>query len=153
MIYIEPQAGLCNRMRAIASAYQIAKELNTKLCVVWLCNNDCMAKFSDLYQAIPNIDIIEIPAILGVQTTVRYQKWKTKRIMRACTEMKKLGLYKDAGAVREMVRDKDVYIQSYGIWYPYEKGRKLFKPVLSIQEAIDEKKKEFGEKAETSPSP
>lgn len=145
MIYFEPQAGLCNRMRSIESAYQIALELNTKLCIIWLCNADCKAKFSELYEKISGVELIEIPALFGTRTTVRYHRWRTKRLMKRCMETKKYGLYKDASAVRDFVQGKDVYVQSCGVWYPYEKGRNLFKPIPPIQEAIDKKKKELGE--------
>lgn len=143
MIILEPQAGLCNRMRAIASAYQLAKELDTKLCIVWLCNTDCMAKFTDLFQKIPNVELVEIPALFEAHTTALYQRWKTKKIMRRCTETKKLGLYKNAGEVRKIVSGRDVYIQSYGVWYPHEKKLDYFRPTEIIQRDIDRKKREF----------
>lgn len=48
-LYIEPKNGLGNRLRALASAYVIAKNTNRKLIVVWLKDEHCEADFFDLF--------------------------------------------------------------------------------------------------------
>ena len=50
MIFLETSAGLCNRMRSIASAYNIAKKNNVKLIVIWPINKDCKCGFYDLFK-------------------------------------------------------------------------------------------------------
>ena len=145
MIYIEPQAGLCNRMRAIESAYQIAKEMNKKLCIVWCCNVDCMAKFSDLFEDIPDVEVIEIPALFGIRTTVRYQRLRIKHIMQRCIAVEKLERCDgNEEVVRRFVAQGTVYVQSFGVWYPYEKNLGFFRPVAEIEKMISFKKSEFG---------
>lgn len=45
-VYVEPIGGLCNRMRVIASAYQLIRPQNGKLIVKWTANEElnCPAK-------------------------------------------------------------------------------------------------------------
>lgn len=56
-ISLIPHAGLCNRMRAIASGIYFAKFYNTPIAVYWNKTHDCYAKFSDLFQY-PNIESV-----------------------------------------------------------------------------------------------
>lgn len=46
---IVPQSGLCNRMRAIASAYNLAKTSSRKLKVIWKVNKNLGADYYDLF--------------------------------------------------------------------------------------------------------
>ena len=50
MIIIQPRAGLCNRLRAIASAITLAQASNNKVHVIWEMNRGCNSSFSDLYE-------------------------------------------------------------------------------------------------------
>jgi hypothetical protein len=49
MIYVRPLAGLCNRIRSIDSAIELAKIHNRKLTIIWVMSPDLNAKLSDLY--------------------------------------------------------------------------------------------------------
>lgn len=48
-IYIDVQHGLGNRLRALASAATIAKNLNRELVLIWEPDHHCDCRFSDLY--------------------------------------------------------------------------------------------------------
>lgn len=50
MIIIQPRAGLCNRLRAIASAISLAEASNNKVHVIWEVNRGCNSRFSDLFE-------------------------------------------------------------------------------------------------------
>lgn len=52
-IDIIPTAGLCNRMRAIASAVYISKKLDCPLHIIWNQYEGLHARFDDLFQDIP----------------------------------------------------------------------------------------------------
>ena len=52
MIVIEPSHGLCNRLRAIKSAMNLAKKYNQKLVVLWRVDNDLTCRFFDLFSLI-----------------------------------------------------------------------------------------------------
>lgn len=57
---INPQHGFGNRMRAIASAYSIAKETNRKLIINWIPDCHCDCNFDDI---IINIKELEIEVV------------------------------------------------------------------------------------------
>ncbi len=50
MIYVEPESGLCNRMRVIDSAIQLAKYRKTKVKIIWKVNHDVGGEFLDLFE-------------------------------------------------------------------------------------------------------
>lgn len=56
-----PIGGLCNRMRAVASAAWMAERLGAGVTVYWAVNQDCGAAFNDLFQPveIPIIKVLE----------------------------------------------------------------------------------------------
>lgn len=58
MIIVQPVGGLCNRMRAIASALELARKKQTKLLVMWQCNADLNAPFESLFKPIKDIKVI-----------------------------------------------------------------------------------------------
>ncbi len=49
-LYINTKNGLSNRLRALISAYNIAKETNRQLIVIWIPDFHCEAKFTDLFR-------------------------------------------------------------------------------------------------------
>jgi hypothetical protein len=49
-MWIEPKNGLGNRLRALASAYNIARATARQLSVLWIPDIHCAAKFDDLYR-------------------------------------------------------------------------------------------------------
>lgn len=57
-IYCQPLGGLCNRMRVITGAVELAKILNRKLIIIWTSDCTLNAKFSDLFEPIP-YEVIE----------------------------------------------------------------------------------------------
>lgn len=50
MLIVVPEGGLCNRMRVISSAVVLAKCLNTRLKIIWMCSPDINCRFSDLFK-------------------------------------------------------------------------------------------------------
>lgn len=57
-LYIKVQNGLGNRLRALASAFNIAKGSNRNLILIWEPNEHCEAMFNDLYDTQNLIDLI-----------------------------------------------------------------------------------------------
>lgn len=49
MIILEPRAGLCNRLRAIDSTVNLAKDTNNTVEVRWRMDEECYCKLSDLF--------------------------------------------------------------------------------------------------------
>jgi len=48
-IFLKSIGGLCNRLRAIASAYSLAKVLHKELYVIWVVNNALGCRYDDLF--------------------------------------------------------------------------------------------------------
>lgn len=69
-LFIHTRNGLGNRLRALASAYVIAKETGRKLHVVWIPDHHCQAKFSDLF----SINDLFIEVII-IETWTDYNKY------------------------------------------------------------------------------
>lgn len=58
MIILKPRAGLCNRMRAISSAYELSKKYNTRLIILWNRDSGLNCRFDKLFLDIPNVKVI-----------------------------------------------------------------------------------------------
>lgn len=57
-IYINAKNGLGNRLRAFASAYVLAKELDLELVLIWIPDEHCYCKFTDIFKTDNIKDII-----------------------------------------------------------------------------------------------
>jgi hypothetical protein len=59
MIILEPQGGLANRMRVVASGLAVVRKSNHKLAVIWNLNKELNCDFDLLFNKIPDITFIE----------------------------------------------------------------------------------------------
>lgn len=103
MIYVEPRAGLCNRMRVIASAYSLAQKYNTKIVVLWRVSRGLNASFYDLFKPIQDIDVKESKhklslSFLWYAIKTRKQYWNISLI----TDSDKME--------KELKKGNDIYI-------------------------------------------
>ncbi|MFZ4400849.1 MAG: hypothetical protein ACOYO1_12505 [Bacteroidales bacterium] len=57
-IIIEPQGGLANRMRVIASGLWLGDITDQKIKLIWNCNRDLNAVFEELFETLENIELI-----------------------------------------------------------------------------------------------
>jgi hypothetical protein len=58
--YLRPLNGLCNRMRAIASADALARATNTPLTVIWCVNPDVGVRYEDIFKRTDRYEIINV---------------------------------------------------------------------------------------------
>lgn len=65
-IYVKPVGGLCNRIRVIDSFLTLANALNKRLVVVWEKNSSLNCKFSDLFEDIDDLPVVEAIAYRGL---------------------------------------------------------------------------------------
>jgi hypothetical protein len=75
-LYINTKNGLGNRLRALVSAYNIAKATDRQLIVVWIPDSHCEAKFTDLFRInylFKDVEFIENPHHLRHGDIVEYQ--------------------------------------------------------------------------------
>ena len=59
MITLVPTSGLCNRMRAIASAVSLSKHLGRELEVIWIPDSALGSSFNQLFEPLPCIRVIQ----------------------------------------------------------------------------------------------
>ncbi|MCR5820626.1 MAG: hypothetical protein K6F94_06760 [Bacteroidaceae bacterium] len=62
-LVLVPLGGLCNRLRAIMSAIQLAKDTGAPLTIIWLRDKGLNARFSDLFQPLPAIESVSCSII------------------------------------------------------------------------------------------
>ncbi len=62
--------GMCNRLRPIASAVEMAKRLNRELLVFWECDFRCPAHFKDLFKN--KLNIVDAKYMIGLKDVTLY---------------------------------------------------------------------------------
>lgn len=63
MLIIQPSGGLCNRIRVINSAWELAKRRQEKLVVLWYLCPELNCSFTDLFRPVDEICIIDIHSL------------------------------------------------------------------------------------------
>lgn len=58
-LIVQPTGGLCNRMRTIAAAAELASILGCRMCVIWTRDVSLNARFDSLFQPLP-IPVVEV---------------------------------------------------------------------------------------------
>jgi hypothetical protein len=72
-LILVPTGGLCNRLRAIASARRLAKQLKSRLSLVWE-----WGEFQEFFVPIPEIEIVQRAPDLG-QKVIHHQPFRVAR--------------------------------------------------------------------------
>lgn len=125
VFWVEPLAGLGNRMQVLASAYFLTQKYHKRLCILWNNNGDLAADFEELFEPVPNVEII----------TVTTDGYRVKPLLRVKSEQLRKKLSQTCSFVTEVdkwtgmeqqeisamveagVRDaEDIYIKS---WKPF----------------------------------
>lgn len=122
MIYVEPRAGLSNRMRVIASAYNLSKKYNTKMIVLWRVSKGLNASFYSLFKPIKNLEVKESKHKLSILFALC--------AIKANRYYKNISMNTDIGRLeKNLEQGKDVYICTvhqfsdvghYDIFHPIE---------------------------------
>ncbi|MBD5545414.1 MAG: hypothetical protein HDR01_14535 [Lachnospiraceae bacterium] len=139
MIIIQPIGGLCNRMRAINSAYMLAKERGDSLTVIWFNNPELNCPFEELFLPSTELRVINI-----------YSKWNLKKLWyQFCFSFisnESIKAHKGDGLLEEAYRKKlpkNIYIATEEHFYPcHEYG--LFIPTKALQAQINKLTHSFG---------
>ncbi len=140
MIFIEPIGGLCNRMRAINSAYHLALDLGQELTVIWTAKAELNCPFGKLFIIPSSVNVIE-------------NKGKTARRYKLQRYFSNLYLNEEAvgrlnednhGISKDLFRQKKrIYIHTGYQFYRTENYSKLFIPTKEICKRIDEQKRNW----------
>lgn len=138
MLIIQPIGGLCNRIRAINSAWMLAKERGDKLTVIWNVNHELGCPFEELFESNSNFKVINI-----------HSKWNLRKLFLQTTSHfinnEEIKNNKADGLLFEDYRKalpSKIYIATEEHFYPCH-SYELFTPIPSIQKRIQEMTRDF----------
>lgn len=141
MIYIEPCAGLGNRLLGLFSAYAVAKQLDRKLTVVWKREVGCNIRADELFD-LP-VEVIEISEngykkepiaqIKGDMTKKKLRKAAGRFL--ECDDMERIKNEEGYEALFEVIKaEPSIYIKAFGpICEVDAKSYEVLKPSRSIE--------------------
>lgn len=90
-VVVNPIGGLANRMRAIASSVNLAKDCGIhEVKVVWRVNDELAARFEDIFLPVPEI-LISYPSSLAY--TLFYSPPRKKNLFFSALTIRRFGLY------------------------------------------------------------
>ncbi|MCR5654778.1 MAG: hypothetical protein K6G07_03980 [Lachnospiraceae bacterium] len=146
MLILQPIGGLCNRMRSINSAKELAKKRNETLTVIWFVNPELGCRFEDIFAPTKDFRIITI-----------HSKWNLRKLFLqfVCTAF---GSFLDNTAIRAHKGDgnleeafaaslkKNTYIATEEHFYESH-DYSSFVPNDTVNEKIESMKEKLGEHA------
>lgn len=143
MLIIQPSGGLCNRMRVINSAWELAKRRKEKMLVLWYLCPELNCPFESLFQPVKEIRILNIrslkdPRKLFYQITAR-QRFGNDDILQNKTD----------GVLHEdffKSLKSPVYLFTWEHFYP-SSDYHFFAPTDELQRRIDAMTASFGQRS------
>lgn len=133
MIIIQPEGGLCNRMRAVCSALELAKRKHTKLIILWYCNEDLNAPFELLFKPIKGIKVI------NYSSSKDFRRLFLRKISRMKMDDKDIIANRVNGELDKVYVENiklPLYICTFAQFYNIEEQFKIFQPAKPIKEKI-----------------
>lgn len=153
--WVEPIAGLGNRMQALASAHFLAEKHHKRLCILWNNDSDLAADFEDVFQAIPGVRVVRVttdgyhtkPLLRLKSEIIR------KIIISKCDfvtevdewgpgpEMRLGGIYP---FIDEKIRHvKNIYVKSWAVFAPIYEDQKITMDFLKPSEKVRQRGKDL----------
>ena len=139
MIYYEVQGGLCNRMRALASAYKFSKDVGQQLTIIWHCNSECKCRFDRLFMlnVQERIDFIWFWESFYFRWVNKMNRHRMNKIKASCDIVYEADPCRlDKEQMKKEAAGKNVYIHSYTYWYKMEDPFSIFTLRESLQNRI-----------------
>ena len=142
MIIIQPSGGLCNRMRVINSAWELARKRGDRLTVLWYLCPELNCSFEALFRPVKEIRVINIrslkdPRKLFYQLTAR-QRFGNEDILKNKTDGI---LHQD---FYESLKNP-VYLFTWEHFYP-SRDYHFYIPAPALQRRIDMITASFGKR-------
>lgn len=141
MIIIQPSGGLCNRIRVINSAHQLAKKRGEKLIVLWKNCAELNCPFETLYEPVTEIKIINFRSNFNlIKLWYQFtsgQRYTNDDILKNKTN----GILHDS--FFEQLK-KRVFIFTWEHFYPSQDYH-LFIPQPFVQQKINALTSQFGQ--------
>lgn len=143
-ITLEPRAGLCNRMRAIASAYFLGKSHNLEVEIIWNIDDLLNARFEDCFKEIEGVKI----------ETRGTPKYFAKRVLQKLTNTKKPDKFIKVEDLKRLKREKNYDQQQFKDYFDwvvqeyrhiavesdfdfYPHNFDIFQPIIRLNDVIE----------------
>ena len=148
-----PSGGLANRMRAVASAYELCKKVDSTLQVVWFQDWALHAPFRSIFEETPLVAIREATML----DYILYDRARKKNLFvpalpqrilfqRHIKEQDVTPLKKVSFDFEQWARGKRCYMSCYQVFgsFPDELYSRLFRPVKEVMDVVDGYRSQFG---------
>ena len=148
-----PSGGLANRMRAVASAYELCKKADSTLQVVWFQDWALHAPFRSIFEETPLVAIREATML----DHILYDRARKKNLFvpalpqrilfqRHIKEQDVTPLKKLSFDFEQWARGKRCYMSCYQVFgsFPDELYSRLFRPVKEVMDVVDGYRSQFG---------
>lgn len=143
--WIEPLAGLGNRIQVLASAYFLAEKYQKKLCILWNNDGHLAADFEDIFEAVPNVRVVRVTTD-GYRAkpflSLKSERLR-KKLMSKCSFTTEVDLWAGMDQqemflmVDEGVRNADdVYIKSWEYFAPVYTDAEITLDFLTPSEKV-----------------
>lgn len=127
-------------MRAICSAMELAKRKNTKLLVLWQCNEDLNATFDSLFETPEEFKVISFKAKYDIRR-ILYRVSARSRIFDSVIKKNMVGEELNQTFFESI--NLPAYVRSCEHFYHVDEYFKLFRPVKSLEIQIEQIKSRF----------
>ena len=148
-----PSGGLANRMRAVASAYELCKKVDSTLQVVWFQDWALHAPFRSIFEETPLVAIREATML----DHILYDRARKKNLFvpalpqrilfqRHIKEQDVTPLKKLSFDFEQWARGKRCYMSCYQVFgsFPDELYSRLFRPVKEVMDVVNDYRSQFG---------
>ena len=148
-----PSGGLANRMRAVASAYELCKKVDSTLQVVWFQDWALHAPFRSIFEETSLVAIREATML----DHILYDRARKKNLFvpalpqrilfqRHIKEQDVTPLKKVSFDFEQWARGKRCYMSCYQVFgsFPDELYSRLFRPVKEVMDVVDGYRSQFG---------
>lgn len=153
-LYLEPCAGLGNRMLALLSGYALAKKNDYHLTVIWKREAPCNCPIEKLFTLPDDVDVISIYEHNRFKYPVRNfcGRCKKKRLINKCVKFIECGeadqaFQKNGVEAVDRILQGNTYLKSCGIFYDRGNLRinEVIRPVEKIQIRLDKLRRNIPE--------
>lgn len=147
-----PSGGLANRMRAVVSAYELCKKVDSTLQVVWFQDWALHAPFHAIFEETPLVAIREATLL----DTILYDRARKKNLFLPALPQRILfqqhikeqdvtPLKKQSFDFEAWARGKRCYMSCYQVFgnFPDERYAQLFHPVKAVMDVVEGYRSQF----------
>ncbi|MEQ9443833.1 MAG: hypothetical protein RIG62_32635 [Cyclobacteriaceae bacterium] len=152
MIILIPNAGLCNRMRAIDSTIALSQEIGAPLRIYWKQNDVLNCRFHDLFEPIPEalaniIEVQKVPVFFRNVENIRqaplrfmFENFQKTYINKRLLSQEVSRLHRDCFDFKTLAAHKNILIEAESRFFGGKTTPmyQYFKPIYEIEAAIQE---------------